>query len=106
MNRKGCDSEVDEEEKRLVEDLYDRLENISENIQKINIAEYIEMVRSPRRMIYINFISGLARGLGVAVGATILGGLVLMILFRLAELNIPLIGFFIAKIVKIVQTYL
>ncbi|AZR73017.1 hypothetical protein BBF96_06165 [Anoxybacter fermentans] len=94
------------EEKRLLGQLANKVEELAENINKINIAEYIELIRSPRYMLLINFISGLARGLGVAIGATILGAIVLMILFRLAELNVPLIGFFIAKIVKIVQTYL
>lgn len=97
---------MDGEEKRLLSELTTRVEEMGDRIQKMNVAEYIELVRSPRYMIYINFISGLARGLGVAVGATVLGALVLMLLFRLADLNVPVIGFFIAKIVKIVQTYL
>lgn len=98
--------EMDGEDKRLLEQLTQRVEHIATNLQKMSWAEHVELVRSPKRMILINFISGLARGLGVAIGATVLGALVLMLLLRLAELNIPLIGFFIAKIVKIVQTYL
>lgn len=97
---------MDVEEKRLLQQLSERVENMASNMQKMSLAEYVEIVRSPKYMIFLNFISGLARGLGVAIGATVLGGLVLMLLFRLAELNIPLIGFFIAKIIKIVQTYL
>lgn len=94
------------EEKHLLDELKDKVQELSENMNKFNIAEHIELIRSPKHMIFINFIAGLARGLGVAVGATILGALFLMFLFRLAELNLPGIGFFIAKIVKIVQTYL
>ncbi len=93
---------LDEERDEILE----KLEEISEKIQEINIAEYIELVKSPKRMLIINLISGLARGLGVAIGATVLGAVFLIILFRLAQLNIPLIGEFIAKIVKIVETYL
>lgn len=97
---------MDVDEKRLLTEITERMDQLAERMQKMNVAEYIELVRSPRYMIFINFVSGLARGLGVAVGATILGALALMLLFRLAELNVPVIGFFIAKIVKIVQTYL
>lgn len=97
---------VDVEERRLLTEITERMDLLAERMQKMNVAEYIELVRSPRRMIWINFLSGLARGLGVAVGATVLSALVLMLLFRLAELNVPVIGFFIARIVKIVQTYL
>lgn len=88
------------------DNIEEKLEEILERIQKLNIAEYIELVRSPKRMLLINFVSGLARGLGIAIGATFLGAIFLIILFRLGQLNIPLIGKFIAKIVKIVQTYL
>ena len=94
------------EEKRLLEELTERVENLAVNMQKMSWAEHVEMVRSPKHMILINFLSGLARGLGVAIGATVLGALVLMLLLRLAELNLPLIGYFIAKVIKIVQTYL
>lgn len=88
------------------EEIMEKLDELSERIQSINIAEYIELVRSPRKMLFINFISGLARGLGVAIGATVLGAIFLIILLRLAQTNIPLIAEFVAKIIKIVETYL
>ncbi|ACL69685.1 hypothetical protein Hore_09290 [Halothermothrix orenii H 168] len=94
---------VTEDDKK---EIMEKLDEISDRLQKLNIAEYIELVRSPRRMLLINFIAGLARGLGVAIGATFLGAIFLVILFRLARLNLPLIGEYIARIVKIVQTYL
>jgi hypothetical protein len=54
----------------------------------------------------INFVGGLFRGLGMAVGFTILGAIVLMLLRRLMYLNLPIIGDFIADIVRIVQEHL
>lgn len=88
------------------EEILIKLEEISDKIQNINIAEYIELVRSPWRMMFINFISGLARGLGIAIGATVLGALFLIILLKLAQSNIPLIAEFVARLIKIVETYL
>lgn len=88
------------------EEILKKLEELSERIQSINVAEYIELVRSPWRMMLVNFISGLARGLGIAIGATVLGAIFLIILFNLAQSNIPVIAEFVAKIVKIVETYL
>lgn len=93
--------------KNEVEDeILRKLEKISERMQGLTLAEYTEMVRSPKRMIIINFIAGLARGFGVAIGATLLGAIFLVILFKIGQLNLPLIGEFIARIIKIVQTYL
>ena len=97
---------MDMDERSVIDDLAQKVNNLVESMQKMGIAEQVELVRSPKYMMFMNFLSGLARGLGVAVGATILGAIVLMLLFRLAELNVPVIGYFIAKIVKIVQIYL
>ena len=88
------------------DEIMKKLEEISERIQGLNLAEYIEMVRSPRRMLVINFVSGLVRGLGIAIGATVLGAIFLIILLDLAESNIPLIAESVARIIKIVETYL
>lgn len=88
------------------EEILKKLEELADKIQDINIAEYIELVRSPKKMLFINFISGLARGLGIAIGATVLGAVFLIILLNLAQSNIPLIAEFVAKIIKIVETYL
>jgi hypothetical protein len=54
-------------------------------------------------MIFSNFIAGLARGFGMAIGFTLLGAMVLYLLRQAVFLNIPIIGNFIAEIVKIVQ---
>lgn len=93
---------TDEDKNKIMK----KLDELSERIQGITIAEYVEMIRSPRRMILINFISGLARGFGIAIGATVLGAIFLLFLFKLAQLNLPVIGEFIARIVMIVQSYL
>ncbi|MGM0436860.1 MAG: DUF5665 domain-containing protein [Bacillota bacterium] len=83
-----------------------KLDKLNEKIQGITLAEYTEMLKSPKRMIWVNFLAGLARGLGIAVGATVLGALFLIILFKLGQLNLPVIGQFIARIIKIVEMYL
>jgi hypothetical protein len=95
MNRNNLDNK-----------LLKKMDEISEKMQGLTVAEYKEMIESPWRMILINFISGLARGLGIAIGATVLGAVFLIILIRIAKLNLPVIGQFIARIVKIVETYL
>ena len=46
---------------------------------------------------------GLARGMGMAVGFTLLGAVLVILLQRLAQQNLPVIGDFLAQIVTIVQ---
>ncbi len=81
-----------------------RVARLLQEIDKFNIAEYMELLNSPRRFFWINFLGGLARGLGAALGATILGAIIIYMLQRAVILNLPLIGDFIADIVRIVQS--
>jgi len=90
----------------MLDKVYQQLQRLSQNMEKFNLAEYMEMLNNPRRYIMINFVGGLSRGLGIAIGFTILGAIVLMVLQRLMVLNLPIIGDFIAHIVVIVQDHL
>ena len=81
-----------------------RIARLLQEIDKFNIAEYMILLNNPRRFFWINFLGGLGRGFGAALGATILGAIILYIMQRLVILNLPLIGDVIAEIVNIVQS--
>ncbi len=90
----------------LLENLNRKMEEMAGNMHKIGVAEYVEMLSHPRRIFWINFWSGVARGLGMAIGFTLLAAVVLYLLQHIILLNVPLIGNFIADIVEIVQRQL
>ena len=87
----------------LIQTLIRRLERLTESMEKASMAEFVELYRSPWRLMYLNFLSGVMRGFGLAVGFTAIGALFLYVLGRLASLNIPVVGEFIAEIARIVQ---
>lgn len=80
-----------------------QIDKMSELMEKMKIADYVELMQSPYRLLWLNFVGGLARGLGMAIGFTLLGAIVIYILQRAVLLNLPIIGNVIAQIVKIVQ---
>lgn len=86
-----------------VKDLESRVNKIALMLEKAKLGDYVVMMSRPKAMIFNNFIAGLARGFGMAIGFTILGALVIYFLRQAVLLNIPIIGNFIAEIVKIVQ---
>lgn len=86
--------------------IMDKIDDFARTLEKMRFAEYLEYLGDTRKMIIINFVAGLVRGFGMAVGFTLLGALTLYILTRLANENLPIIGDFIAEIVKIVQQHL
>jgi hypothetical protein len=90
----------------LINALKERIEQLSLNLERMKLAEYVELLNRPWRLFYINFMSGLARGLGIALGFTVLSAVVLIVLQRLMVLNLPGMSSFIAEIVRLVQLQL
>ena len=89
--------------KTILKELNQNILKLSLDIEKLKLGEYIEMLNSPYKIFYSNFMWGLARGLGMAIGFTILGAFILYALKNIVWDKIPIIGSYIAEIVKIVQ---
>ena len=81
-----------------------KLDDIAMRMDSMGFQEYMEYVQDKSGAYKRAFASGLLRGLGAAVGFTLLGALLLYILRWLAGSSIPLIGEFIAEIIKIVDS--
>lgn len=88
------------EEKRTLEQKVDEL---ALAMEKMKLAEYVDYLHNTKRMLAVNLMAGVARGLGMAIGFTILGAIVIIALRQLVVLNLPLIGDFIAELVRIVN---
>ncbi|MDD3599124.1 MAG: DUF5665 domain-containing protein [Firmicutes bacterium] len=80
-----------------------RIIQLSRRLEDASVAEYVEFMRNPRRVVWSNFLAGVARGFGIAIGASVLTALFLYALSAIISLNIPIIGNLIARIVKIVK---
>lgn len=83
--------------------IHDKVDDLIMAMEKMKIAEYVEYLHNTKRMLFVNLLAGLARGFGMAIGFTILGAFVIYLLQRLVLLNLPLIGGFIADLVKLVN---
>lgn len=97
---------ADKETKALMTRLLGKIEGLSRDMETFNLAEYMNLLNDPRRFLLVNFLGGMARGFGIALGFTILGALFIWFMQRLVVLNLPIIGDFIADLIKIVQEQL
>ena len=79
------------------------LEKLILIIERSRIRDYMYLTDSKRRLFIINFIAGLGKGFGQAIGFTILAAIVIGILF--SWVNLPIIGKYIAKLLNVVQEY-
>jgi hypothetical protein len=80
-----------------------KLDKISLNMEKLKFVDYVYYIEHPRKMLLANFMGGLARGFGIAIGFTLLGAVVIYFLQVVVKWKLPLIGEFISEIVNIVQ---
>ena len=80
-----------------------RIAELGIAMEKMKLAEYVSLLERPYRLLYINFLTGIARGLGIAVGFTILGAIILYVLQKLVMMHLPGISSFIATVVRLVQ---
>ncbi|EOS57911.1 hypothetical protein C812_00957 [Paenibacillus barengoltzii G22] len=72
-------------------------------LEKSRITEYIQLLNRPWRMVWLSLLSGIARGVGIAIGFTFFAATIIYLLQLLGALNLPIIGDYIADIVRIVQ---
>lgn len=77
-----------------------------EAMERLQLAEYVRYANDRKRMFWTHFWGGVVRGLGMAVGFTILSAVLVLILQDLARRNLPLIGDALAEIVNVVQRQL
>ncbi len=91
-------------------DLVNRAESCSITLQKLiyhleamRIAEYLEMLENPKKIIINNFLAGIARGLGMAVGASVIFAIAIDMLRRFVMFNMFGLGSFMAEFMKIID---
>ena len=80
-----------------------QITSLAETLEKMRLAEYIAYLNRPGRLLWYNFLVGLVRGLGTALGAGFLAGIAYFLLKRIVILNLPVIGGLIAELSKYVH---
>lgn len=86
-------------------ELIHRLERIADRLELMRLDEFLRH-RTLSRRIITEFFIGIARGVGFSIGFTVLGALVLLLLRNMALSNLPVIGKFLAELVRVVERYL
>ena len=81
-----------------------QLEEMNRKLEAMKINEYVELMGNTRKLLWKNFMAGIFKGIGSAIGFTILGAVVLILLQKIVLLNIPVIGKYLKDILDIVET--
>lgn len=78
-------------------------ERLSAYLERVNFGAYADLLQHPARLMWVNWLGGVFRGIGIGIGFTIVGSLLILLLQQLEILNLPVIGKYIAELVAIVQ---
>ncbi|HZG88241.1 DUF5665 domain-containing protein [Paenibacillus sp.] len=86
--------------------LKSQVEAIANHLERAQLAEYVQLLNSPRRLIIQNLIAGAARGVGIAIGVTVFSATIVYVLRQIGALDLPIIGHYIADLVESVQAHM
>ena len=89
---------------KLERQLLKNIEQLNFVLTKNNILDLAELLGNKKELLLRNLMTGIAKGIGIGIGFTILTAILLIVLQKIVTLNIPIIGDYIADIVKIVES--
>jgi len=89
-----------------MEDVLRRLKRLIQRMELMHLDAFLRYVHDWRRRLFFDFLSGIARGVGFSIGFSVLGALLLYLLRNIALSNLPVIGEFLAQLVRIVENNL
>ncbi|MEE0776745.1 MAG: DUF5665 domain-containing protein [Bacillota bacterium] len=79
------------------------IEKVAAYLEHSRLNEYVALIERPSHWIRINVIGGIARGIGMAIGFSLLGAGVFLVLQEIVMWNLPGISDFIAQILDLVE---
>lgn len=65
------------------------LNRLMERLDNTGIAQYVRLMQSTPKVLWLNFLSGIARGLGFTVGTAAVLAIAYKIISHIIRLNIP-----------------
>lgn len=79
------------------------VDRIAKIVERMNLGDYIGLLQRPGRLLWLNFVAGLARGLGTILGATLLVSLIIALLNWIIQSKLPGVSDFVQSFVHLLQ---
>lgn len=64
-------------------------ELLLQRLDNAGLTEYVRLSQKTGKILWLNFLSGIARGLGFSIGASVVLAVLYKILARIISMNIP-----------------
>lgn len=89
--------------KNTFKELNKKLDKLNYVLSKNNVLELAEILGNKKELFIRNILTGIAKGIGIGIGFTVLTAILIIVLQKIVTLNIPVIGEYISDIVDIVE---
>ena len=66
-----------------------QLEKVADRLERMRVGDYLNNLNKTSRLIWLNFVSGISRGVGLTIGATLVIAIIFKIITALISLNVP-----------------
>ncbi len=87
------------------EDKIDRLERLLEHLDNSGVSEFVRLSQNTWKILWLNFLSGIARGLGFTVGTAVVLTVVYKIIAQLISMNIPYLTVMLTDLIDLIQQH-
>ena len=81
----------------------DQLDKLAQRLENSGIADYVKLSRNLPKVLWLNFLSGVARGLGFTVGTAIVLAILYKVVSQIISMNIPYLTELLNELVMMVQ---
>jgi hypothetical protein len=95
------------EEKSLLKSLNSKIGKLASSMERARIDEYTSMLRRPWRFFWFNFVVGIFRGFGMALGFTVVFAIIIFVISKIlmGMVGLPIVGQYIAELIDFVNQY-
>ncbi len=77
------------------------IHHVVNTLKAAGFTDFIQYLQSPWRIMGINLVAGIFRGLGILIGMTVIFGVLIWVLSQFV--NFPLIGSYFQSILKVIE---
>lgn len=81
----------------------EQLDLLLQRLDNSGLTEYLKLSRKTGKILWLNFLSGVARGLGFTIGTTLVLAVAYKILTHIISMNIPYITESLRKFLEVIS---
>ena len=81
-----------------------QLEKLADRLERMRVGDYVTNLNKTSRLIWLNLISGISRGVGLTIGATLVIAIIFKIISALISWNVPYLSDAMKDVLDMMQT--